>query len=245
MKVDWDAIGERGFWAAERAAKSVSNAFASVEEDDAYQDALIYLATHVEEIELQAQYGMGQPGSKGGEYGARRSVAAQLTRRLNEWAKARSQRAPLEIMSVAGQAAPLDLTRWGNRPVPPGFEGLAYTPGLIERILPVLWCEALVGGMQAENVSGEDMPKSAADPSHSGTHMAHVVDIRAAWAKAELATTERQALFLSISEGWTSREIGQFLGVSHVTAMAWVDDGIEHIATYLNGKEVPLGVDSE
>lgn len=239
--IQWDSIGEVGFWAAERAAKSVAGSFGQVEEDDAFQEGLIYLATHADEMTKQYQYGFSLPGIRGGELGGRKAVAMQLISRLREWARSEIHRLNLEQGAAERVEIRTDLNRWANRPTPPGFEGLAYTPALIESLLPVLWNEALVAGIQTDTGPAPDMPKSKSNPAHSGTHMAHVVDIRNAWANALLSTDMGRALFLVYGCGWTQGEVGEIHGVTRQAVSYRINSAIAMIALHLNGKAVPLG----
>lgn len=240
-KVQWDAIGEVGFWAAERAAKSVAGSFGQVEEDDAFQEALIYIATHADEMNKQYEYGYSLPGARGEDAGGRKAVAMQLISRLREWARAEIRRTELELEAAAKVEVRKDLNRWANRPTPPGFEGLAYTPALIESLLPVLWDESLVAGIQGESGPAPDMPKAKTNPAHSGTHMAHVVDIRNAWSRTLLAEQHRIVLFLTYGCGWTQTEIAEDIGASQSTVSRYINGAIALIAHELNGKAVPLG----
>jgi hypothetical protein len=243
--VRWDSIGEVGFWAAERAAKSVSNSYPRIEEDDAFQEALIYLATHPDEMSKQYEYGVSLPGIRGGEQGGRKAVAMQLISRLREWARSQTMNQDRELEAAMKVEEKVDLGRWANRPTPPGFEGMAYTPALVETILPLLWHEHLIAGMQTERQPAPDMPKAASNPKLSGTHMAHYVDIKDAWIHAPLTWEQRSALFHSIGLGWTQEQIAGAVAMSQRGIGKRIDRAIETIATYLNGKAVALGGDQD
>ncbi|WP_263729920.1 hypothetical protein [Cellulomonas sp. SG140] len=239
-RVDWDSIGERGFWAAERAAKAVASGYSSVEEDDVFQEAVIYLATHVEEMTKQADYGNSLPGIRGGETGARKAVAYLLTLRMRAWAQTQIDTRARELDAAVKQEERVDLTRWSNRPTPPGFEGMAYTPAVVETALPAIWDESMLAGVQGERGPSPDMPKASSDPSHSGTHMAHVADLRRAWRDAPLALAERRALFLKLSIGLTEQEIGSHEGCTQQAISHRLIRGLEKLTAHLNGREVPL-----
>jgi len=240
-RVDWDSIGELGFWATDRAARSVAGRYSAVEEDDVYQEALLYYATHPDEMEAQRQYGESLPGIRGGEFGARKAVARQLTRRMSEWAQRQGVNAGLELLAAGRkQEERPDLSRWANRPVPPGFEGLPYSPAGVEGAFPMLWEESQAGVVQVAQGPDEGMPRAATDKSHANTGYAIYADIRRAWDKAPLSLEQRQAVFLAYGLGWTQEQIGEALGFSHQTAMRRIDSAIETVATHLNGKAVSL-----
>lgn len=240
--VDWDSVGQLGFDVADRTARSVARAYADVEEDDVYQEALIYLATHVEEMDRQYENGAGLPGVRGGLVGGRKAMIRHLSSRMRAWASRQSERFRLEAGAGQRHMAALDTSRWSTQSVPAGFEGLGYQPALIEALLPSVWNMDELANAGVETAPDPDMPRAASDPSHAGTHMAHYADIREAWAHAPLTTRQRQALVLRYGIGLEQEEAASAMGISRSTVREHIDAGIQNIATHLNGKEVSLSV---
>lgn len=88
------------------------------------------------------------------------------------------------------------------------------------------------------------MPRAKSNPSHSGTHMAHYADVRAAWEHAKVTQAQREALLLTLGVGMTQGEAGAVLGISQEAASQRSTAGLCNLATYLNGEEIGLdGVD--
>jgi|GEM_PF-1766255 len=239
--VDWDAIGQLGFEVAERTARSVAGAYADVEEDDVYQECLIYLATHVEEMSKQYDFGADLPGVRGGYVGGRKAMIRHLSRRMNEWARRQGERRRLEEHAGQRQAFELSTSRWSTQATPEGFDGMPYTPALIEALLPAVWDLDELGNAGVESAPDPDMPRAASNPAHAGTHMAHYADIRGAWENAPLTARQRQALVLRYGVGLDLAGAGQALGgLDESTLRKHINRAIQHLATHLNGKEVDL-----
>jgi len=239
-EIDWSLVNEDGFWAAERAALNVSRSFPDVEEDDAYQDAIVYIATHPAEVREVLDYGFAQPGTKGGVRGARKCLAGRLAMRLRERASRRAEVRALE--RVAAEAAlksnpAPDMGYWGSRPTPQAYAGLSYTPALIEFVLSVMWDEHAWSGVAAPGAPERGMPRAKSDPSHSGNLMAHMADVRRAWGEAGLGQTEAGALFLIAVCRMTERGAADELGISDSTVRRHAESGMNKLATHLNGKE--------
>lgn len=238
--VDWDAVGERGFWAAERAAKSVANSYSAIEEDDVFQEAVIYIATHPREMEEQFAYGESLPGVRGGELGGLKSMARQLVSRMRAWAASQLDRRDREFDAAIERHQEEIREGFRHQPTPAAFEGMPYTPGLIETILPALWTPSLAWAPVIEGGPEEDMPRAKSDPSHSGTHMAHYADVRAAWTHASLSLRQRQVLLLLHGAGLTQNEVAERLGMSQPTVSRYATAGLCNLATHLNGEEIAL-----
>jgi len=236
--IDWSLLGEDGFWVAERVARSVARSFARVEEEDVFQEACLYIATHPEDSRRQLEHGDGLPGVRGGQVGARKTLLSWVLSRMRERLAAELQ-AELNVAGASGARPPApDLTRWGTRPTPPGYEGLGYTPAIVERLLPALWGD--LDAVRDPLGPAEDMPRAKADPSHAGSNVVHLADVRRAWELVDLPPTERQALFATAVLGLTAREAAVALGAGKSTVIERADRALTAILTTLNGKEVPL-----
>ena len=236
--IDWSLLGEDGFWVAERAARSVARSFSRVEEEDVFQEACIYIATHPDFVRQWYEYGEALPGVRGGRDGGRKRVLVGVVHELRRMCAA-DLGADLNVAGASGARPPApDLTRWGARPTPPGYEGLGYTPAIVERLLPALWGD--LDTVRDPQGPTEDMPRAKADPSHAGSNVVHLADVRRAWELVDLPLTERQALFATAVLGLTAREAAAELGAGKSTVIERADRALTAILTTLNGKEVPL-----
>lgn len=237
--VNWDVVGEYGFNAAERAAHAVAQQFAQIEEDDLFQEALIYLATHPDEAERALDYGRGQPGVKGGEYGARKALTSMLTSRMREWAQrqaAAREREWKAALAVPPEQPNLDLYR--NRPTPPEYEGRDYTPADVEAMLPMVWDDRLIGESMDERRPAPDMPKGPGAPKNrQGTWMAQLADVRRAWEKAPITWYGRRALLLCLCFGWTQDDVAAAEGVTRQAVAKRYNTALFALADWLNGEE--------
>ena len=238
--VDWDSIGELGFEVAERVAPSVARAYAAIEEDDVYQECLIYMATHTEELDRLYQSGFDFPGVQGGRLGGRKAMIRHMTSRMKRWAAQQIERRGLEVVAAGRHQAKLDTSRWSNQSTPTGFSAMPYSPALIEALLPSTWNLADLTSATSEGMPDPDMPRASSDPSHAGTHMAHYADIRDAWANAPLTGRGRQALLLRYGLEYTRAEIAEILEIDLSGVGRHINRALEAITTHLNGKEISL-----
>lgn len=243
--VDWDSLGELGFEVAERTAPSVARAYAAIEEDDVYQECLIYLVLHRVEMDRVYQSGFDFPGVQGGRLGGRKAMIRYLTSRMKQWASRQIERRGLEVVAAGRHATKLDTSRWSTQSTPTGFSAMPYSPALIEALLPSVWNLSDLTSATSEGMPDPDMPRASSDPSHAGTHMAHYADIRHAWAHAPVTPQGRRVLLLRYGLEYSRAEVAEVLGIGEARVGKLINRAIEKIATHLNGKEVSLDGDYE
>ncbi|WJN63142.1 DNA binding protein [Streptomyces phage phiScoe44] len=122
-----------------------------------------------------------------------------------------------------------------------------YDRALVERLLPACWDVQAAYGLKDEQQADQDMPKSKADPSHAGTLLAHLTDIRSAWQWATklqgLTPGEAQAVILRYGLDWTEREVGLQLGVSQQAISKRCEKAVGKLAAHLNGTDYIDGYD--
>lgn len=110
-----------------------------------------------------------------------------------------------------------------------------YTRTLVEQLLPAVWDSSSAYGMDDPTAPDPDMPRATVDPSHGGTLLAHLADIKTGWTCAYIPLRERQAMILRYGMGLTHAEIGQQLGVSRQAIAERLTEGVGRLVEYLNG----------
>lgn len=231
LAVDWSQLDQVGFEAAMNAARLTARSHPQVDEDDVFQEACIYVATHGPEMDKQRAYGEGLPGERGGLWGAVRMVSKQLTLRMREWANRQVNADGRELLAAieVEDEQPAEVVAY-----PRELFDLPYSPPLIESLLPLLWEPSLASEpLVAERVEG--MPKAQSNPAHSGTHMAHAADIRTAWERAGLSFQVRAALFARFGLGLTLRDAAALLKTGKEAQRLRVQAGVVQISDFLNG----------
>lgn len=234
----WD-FDQRHYSAAEAVSRRINtDADPALDPEDVYQEALVYLATASERHRnLEWHYLVAE-------------LQQRTARALNIYNR------PLEAQIVDDslgfkpqRSTSRDYTTgWVSRPTPPEFEGLGYTPALVERALPYLWDQDYgLTGLPSPTAPPADMPKgSAANPKTANTHLAVRADIFTAWDKAPLSRRERQVLLLKFGLDSTYVEIASDLGYADESGARKVADrAVLKIANHLNGTEHDLDEHSD
>src|SRR5690606_23671071 len=90
--------------------------------------------------------------------------------------------------------------------------------------------------IQDEYRPDSDMPRAKPNPARSGNHLAHKMDIERAWNRAPLDRRSKLILAAVHGYGWTYREIGAELGVSHMSAHRTATAAMETLVATLNGE---------
>ena len=104
--------------------------------------------------------------------------------------------------------------------------------------MPCLWDEDLaIQGIPNPYKPPHDMPQgSPPDPSHAGSHIAHVADLQKAWVTADLSHGQRQSLFLRFGLDSLQMEIATDLDIEQSTVTRRLDSGIGKIRASMNGR---------
>lgn len=103
--------------------------------------------------------------------------------------------------------------------------------------MPCLWDESLaVYGISNPLAPPPDMPKATANPSHAGSHMAHMADLHRAYHVAGLSIGQKQVLFLRFSLDSLLEEIAWDLSIDEHVVRRRLDSGIGKIGASMNGR---------
>lgn len=113
---------------------------------------------------------------------------------------------------------------------------MTYTEELVEHLLPTLWDQSFVLGIDNPNAPDPDMPKAKyKNPKQSTDFWCHLIDIRRAWDNAPaLRWDYMRALFMYFGLGWTQDEIAHHEQVSKKTINKRLKYGVEALVLYLN-----------
>lgn len=107
-----------------------------------------------------------------------------------------------------------------------------YDRRTVEAMLVGLWNGDVI---PQDTYPEQGMPKTAADPSHSGNPMVSMIDMRRAWDRTEIDRPIRAALFLHYGHGWTTRQIAAELGISQTTVSDGMTRAVGLLEHSLNG----------
>ncbi|WP_159795566.1 hypothetical protein [Puerhibacterium puerhi] len=123
-----------------------------------------------------------------------------------------------------------------------------YTSELVTLLLPYLWEGSIPNGIASPYEADPDMPRGSADPSHTGTWMAMVADVRTAWEEPVLTPTERRRLLRfsilggehgHINDGTHRRSayglLAEWEGASRSAVQASVEAAASKLADVANG----------
>ena len=120
---------------------------------------------------------------------------------------------------------------------------MTYTRELVEFLLPAVWDQDAHLGMVQPTAPPQDMPRGSTNKATSGTLAAHLVDIRSAWAKADLAIEERQALLLRYGLDMTESFSAFWLDRPRTTVQYHLYKGVGKLVAQLNGTEFVETID--
>lgn len=200
-EADWSFLEDVKLTSALRSAARATAGLYGMEEDDLYQEAILYVSVSPE---LVAKHTVGQ-------------VYARVRRYLADEAKAqRDQAASADMQEVEDLHGSDSFT--GEVPYAlDAFDGTAYPKALVERLLEAMWNEwVIVDEFRPDG----DMPRAKPNPKLSGTAMAHKVDMERAWQRAGLEPLEQGALYLTIGRGLTQEAAAQGLDTTSSTSRA-------------------------
>jgi DNA-directed RNA polymerase specialized sigma24 family protein len=112
-----------------------------------------------------------------------------------------------------------------------------YSRGTLELILPAVWDER---HMLKRPTSGEDDPslvgRSKADPAQGNDWLAQVIDVRAAWGKANLTADQRDALALRYRDKLSVDAVAAQMGVAQSTASDRLNGALRGLIEALGGQ---------
>ncbi|MFI2672556.1 hypothetical protein ACH5AU_23850 [Streptomyces albidoflavus] len=100
-----------------------------------------------------------------------------------------------------------------------------------------MWAPEAAYGIRNPQAPDADMPHGSVDPRTAGTLFAHLADIRRAWARCDLSTVERRALFLRYGLDWPDTEIAGEGAATDRAVRYRLERGVGKIAAWLNGSE--------
>lgn len=113
-----------------------------------------------------------------------------------------------------------------------------YTEGAIVELLEVFWDPALCYGIPNPLRADGGMPRGTNDPSHGGSWLAHVADMRTAWDEAPLTQLERIRIFMYYGLGWTEQEIADYHAAQQSSVHRTIKRGVQRLAVHLSGQEL-------
>lgn len=115
-----------------------------------------------------------------------------------------------------------------------------YDRRTVEALAPAIWDDAyLVQGISTGVEVDPEMPKAPnVDPRRTNNVTAMIVDVREAWAHAELGSRMRQSLLLAYGFDEPRANIGRMLGVDKRTVQRDCEAGIGRMVDWLNGVDL-------
>ena len=105
----------------------------------------------------------------------------------------------------------------------------------VELLLPALWDEDAVWGIQREELPDPQMPKAKANPAHGNTLAAMLADIKQAWRRCDIPNTERRVIVLHYGLDYTYEQVGRVLDVPKSTTIARGERAVGRVTAWLNG----------
>jgi hypothetical protein len=123
-----------------------------------------------------------------------------------------------------------------------------YNRALVEHLLPGAWDGAAAYGMKVDTQPSADMPKGQSDPKKGSPLMAHLADIKDAWAwarKGGLTIEVQRALMMRYGGDWTYEHMAVVEGRNKSTMQRRCEKGVGQLAAYLNGVDYVDGYDGE
>lgn len=229
--VDWSVLEYPGVQQAVKSAamKVEQDRGGVVEYDDLYQEALIYVATHPEEIRAY---------EAGGWQFLHHRIYSRLLNLTDSAASKAALTIPIKRVQVEeeGEESDADSRKPPRTQVSKTPAG-GYTRELIEQLLPAVWDSSYAFGMTNPYAPDPDMPRGSVDVSHGCILYAYLADIRWAWRKAYIPIEEKQALLLRYGMGWREREIAENQGITQQGASWRITRGVGRLRDYLNGVE--------
>ena len=108
-----------------------------------------------------------------------------------------------------------------------------YSAALIEAALPAVWDETLMDSPPQTDML--DTPRSGPDPSESGSWTVSTIDVRKAWAQAEMDSNVRVAMAYKYGYGMRNYQIAELLEVADSTVTAYIKRGVNSMIEVLGG----------
>lgn len=116
-------------------------------------------------------------------------------------------------------------------------EVIGYTTELVESLIPAIWDEDFCYGVTSDTAADPDMPRGSTNKAHGSTLLAHIADIKMAWATAPLRLEERRALLLAFGLDWSQLEIAANQGCRRQTIADRITSGTAKMLAALGGSE--------
>lgn len=210
-EADWSFMGNPQILSAIRAAaRKLAERSSGAEEEDLYQEGLLYVAVRPEMVEDHPAY-------------IWRNVFSYLRRETGRAAN-------------TGTSGHESIEDWEEEPISQGMLSEAYAntnypEPLVRHLLECMWNG---WANDSGNRPDGDMPRAASNPANSGIEVAHRIDIEKAWDRAKLRWPVRTALQLCVGDGLSYTAAAEDQHVTPATISARVERGLSTICAYLN-----------
>lgn len=209
---------------ARQAARRVHAKYEHVsEEEDLFQDALIFLATRPS---LQAS---ARDTENLGllQHGLEQDLGDMLLPQAKKQERTLSYDKLMEGAQEDGYLQPYVIIETASND---------YTRESVETLLPAVWDETYLYGLpQRDDAPDPDMPKGSTNKARGNNLSAYIADIKTGWEKAPLTTKERRALILAYGLGWTHRDIAFNQDTIHSVITRRIESAIGKIVARMNG----------
>jgi hypothetical protein len=114
---------------------------------------------------------------------------------------------------------------------------LTYTRETAELLLPTIWDQDSIYGVQRENTPDPDMPSGYKNPAHGNNLPAFLIDIKDAWHAAPLSLKERRAVLLRFGVDMKQTEIAAHEGGTKSLITTRLFTAIGKIVAQMNGTD--------
>jgi hypothetical protein len=109
-----------------------------------------------------------------------------------------------------------------------------YQRTLVEAALPGIWDDEFLVKAPVDEYTTEGH-RHRTDQSETSNWLVTVLDVRAAWVKADLDLNWREAIALRFGEGMRLYQVADAMGVSDTTANTYIERGIRALIRELGG----------
>lgn len=229
---DWSTLEESGVMEAIERVVSNAKVTVMITEDDLFQEACLAVAK------------VGSWPNRHARAGNMHHLHQALKHDLSDLTKTERRRENLELASATFAPRNLPLPAPNSKAEEEFYEpvvdlengGDDYNEEIVLTVIPALWDESYFLRLDRNpRAADADMPKGSGGKPQSNTHWALIADVRRAWEGADLSLAQKRAILVVAGMGYSLREAGSVLGVTHAGIRKQVQSGIQKMCDYLNG----------